>query len=75
MIIFKAHHSLCDGVSVMCMTLALSEEYSRDYFVKSNDAKWYETIFIKIFSVFQIPMILSKTLFLRKDRNFITFNK
>lgn len=52
MIIFKAHHSLCDGVSVMCMTLALSEEYKRDYFVKSNDAKWYETIFIRILSVF-----------------------
>ena len=52
MIILKAHHSFCDGVSIMCMCLALSEEYSRDYFVKSNDAKWYETLFIKVFSVF-----------------------
>jgi len=52
MIIFKAHHSFCDGVSIMCMTLALSEEYSRDYFVKSKDAKWYEAIFVRILSVF-----------------------
>jgi hypothetical protein len=75
MIVFKAHHSFCDGVSIMCMCLALSEEYNRDYFVKSNDAKWYETLFIKFFSVFQIPLILQKSLFMKKDRNFITFNK
>jgi hypothetical protein len=39
--IFKAHHGLCDGVSVMCMTLSLSKEYGRDFFVKTEDAKWY----------------------------------
>ena len=39
--IFKAHHSLCDGVSVMCMTLACGEGYNRDFFVKSEDATWY----------------------------------
>jgi len=46
--ILKAHHSLCDGVSIMCFTLAVSEEYSRDYFVKSSDSKWYQELMIKI---------------------------
>lgn len=49
--IFKGHHSFCDGVSVMCMTLSLSEDYSRDYFIKSSDAKWYEALFIRIIGV------------------------
>jgi NRPS condensation-like uncharacterized protein len=61
MTIFKAHHSFCDGVSVMCMTLALSEEYGRDYFVKSNDAHWYEELFIKLISPFSIFKIIWST--------------
>lgn len=31
--IFKFHHSFCDGVSVMSMNLALSSEYNRNFFV------------------------------------------
>lgn len=49
MIIFKAHHSFCDGVSVMCMTLSLAEsEYSRDFFIKSEDSKWYEELAVRL---------------------------
>ena len=39
--ITKYHHGMCDGVSFMCMVLGLGKEYSRDYFIKSSDAKWY----------------------------------
>lgn len=38
----------------MCMTLALSEDYGRDYFVKSKDAKWYEALIIKLISPMNI---------------------
>lgn len=68
---FKAHHALCDGISIMCLSLAMSEEYSRDYFVKSNDAKWYEEIFVKLMALKEIPKVLSYG-FLRNDKNFIT---
>jgi hypothetical protein len=47
-IIFRAHHSLCDGISIMCMTLAMGAEYNRDYFIKSKDAKWWEILFVKL---------------------------
>jgi hypothetical protein len=56
----------------MCMTLALSEEYGRDYFVKSADAKWYEALFVKLISPFQIFKIFASTAFARQDDNFIT---
>jgi len=64
-VILKAHHSFCDGVSMMCMTLALSDEYGRDFFVKSADAKWYEALFIRLMSPFYVPIILWKTRFAR----------
>jgi hypothetical protein len=73
--IFKAHHSFCDGVSIMCMTLALSEEYGRDYFIKSKDAKWYEALFVKLISPLSIFKILKDTLFGRTDTNFIVKSK
>ena len=37
-LIWKCHHSFCDGVSVTSMTLAISEQYNRDFFLKSKDA-------------------------------------
>jgi hypothetical protein len=71
MIILKAHHSFCDGISAMCMTLSLAEEYSRDFFVKSSDAKWYEVLFVKIMSAFSLlPLI--KAVLSPADKNYIT---
>ena len=69
--IFKAHHSFCDGVSVMCLCLSLSEEYSRDYFIKSTDAKWYEELFIKLTFPLQLFKVMAGA-FVRTDTNFIT---
>ena len=34
-IIWKSHHSFCDGISIMSLSLAMSHEYDRSYFVKS----------------------------------------
>ena len=33
LLIWKSHHSLCDGVSLGCMTLAMAKEYDSSYFV------------------------------------------
>ena len=55
----------------MCLSLAMGEEYSRDYFVKSKDAKLYEMLFVKFMALAEIPKIL-KLLFTKFDDNFIT---
>lgn len=49
----------------------MGEEYSRDYFVKSKDAKLYEMLFVKFMALAEIPKIL-KLLFTKFDDNFIT---
>ena len=70
MCIFKANHALCDGVSIMCLSMAMAEEYSRDYFIKSKDARWYEVIYIKLMAILEIPKILTLALW-KKDDNYI----
>jgi len=39
LMIWKCHHSFCDGVSMVLFNLALSKEFDRSYFVKSTDLK------------------------------------
>ena len=73
--ITKYHHGLCDGVSFMCMVLGLGKEYSRDYFIKSSDAKWYEELFVRLTFPFHIPRLLMNTLFMGADNNFLTKRK
>ena len=76
MIIFKAHHSFCDGVSVMCMTLSLAEsEYGRDFFIKSEDSKWYEQLAVRLLFPLQLPNIFKQNFMSKKDVNFITKRK
>lgn len=37
----------------MCMVLSLGEsDYSRDYFIKSEDSKWYQELAIKVLFIF-----------------------
>jgi len=75
MIVLKAHHSLCDGVSIMCLVLAMGAEYSRDYFIKSTDAKWYEALFVRATSILQLPKIFISSVFASADDNYITKRK
>lgn len=71
MCIFKANHALCDGVSIMCLSMAMAEEYSRDYFIKSKDAKWYEVLFVKLMALASVPTALLMACS-SGDNNFIT---
>lgn len=64
-----------DGVSVMCLCLALSKDYDRDYFVKSSDAKWYEELLVRLTFFIQIPKLLMNTLFMPPDDNYLTRRK
>lgn len=45
---WKCHHSFCDGVSVLCLPLALSDDFSRDYFLKSTDATLLQRLAVKL---------------------------
>ena len=74
-IIFKSHHSFCDGMSTMSMSLAMSSEYHRSYFVKGDDAPWYIRIITRLSFPFIIPFLLWDTAQITKDENHITKNK
>jgi len=73
--LWKAHHSFCDGISVMCMTLALSEEYDKSYFIKAEDASWLESIGIRLMIPFYLPKIMMQTFFDWADTNILMRNK
>lgn len=75
LVILKGHHSFCDGVSIMCMALALSEEYGREYFVPGKDAKWYEALAIRLMSPFYLPKIINESILSKPDKNFLTKRK
>lgn len=49
----------------------MAEKYSRDYFIKSKDARWWEEILIKLLSIKEIPKIIMMSL-TPQDSNFIT---
>lgn len=36
-IIWKSHHSLCDGVSLGAMTLGMASEYDRSFFIPAKE--------------------------------------
>lgn len=56
--IWKNHHSLCDGVSIMSFNLAVSADYSRDYFVKSKDLSFVSRVMLKLSVPFMLPILL-----------------
>jgi hypothetical protein len=57
-IIFKSHHSFCDGMSTMSMSLAMSSEYDRSYFVKGADMPIPLRILTRLAFPFMIPFLL-----------------
>jgi hypothetical protein len=57
-LIWKCHHSFCDGVSVMTLPLALSDEFDRSYFVKSTDVNIFNQILLRLAMPLSIPAIL-----------------
>lgn len=74
-IIWKSHHSFCDGISIMSLSLAMSQEYDRSYFVKSTDLTWLQVLMLRLAVPFQIPFILASVLGLGRDNNAVTKNK
>ena len=57
-LIFKQHHSLCDGVSIMSLNLACSNDYGREYFVKGSDVSPFWTFIVRLSVPFYIPVMI-----------------
>ena len=50
--VWKVHHSFCDGVSAGSLVLALSKEFDRSYFLPSKDLSFIHGILARVFSLF-----------------------
>ena len=57
------------------MSLAMSSDYHRSYFIKGDDAPWYIRIITRLSFPFMIPFLLWDTAQINKDNNYITKNK
>ena len=55
----------------MCLSMSMAEEYARDYFIKSKDARWFEVILIRLLALTELPKIMMMTR-LKQDDNHIT---
>lgn len=77
LLIWKCHHSFCDGVSVVCLTLALSMHYDKSYFIKpyTQDVPLWQTLFIRLMTPFYLPKIYFKTLWHKDEDNCFTKKK
>jgi NRPS condensation-like uncharacterized protein len=76
--IWKSHHSFCDGVSMVLFNLALSKEFDRSFFVKSTDLKLWQRIFVRCcvpFQIFKVGYQLACTLATKVGGNIVTNNK
>lgn len=52
--VWKSHHSFCDGVSMVLFNLAISKEFDRSFFVKSTDLTLWQRIFVRCCVPFQL---------------------
>ena len=57
-IIWKSHHSFCDGVSVMSLQLSMSAEYDRSYFVASSNLTFIQKMLLRISVPLSLPHII-----------------
>lgn len=70
--IWKCHHSFCDGISAASLMLALSDEFDRSYFLASKDVPWYYRLFTRVMTIFLIPKLGLEFAFQKRDSNYFT---
>ena len=74
-IIWKSHHSFCDGVSVMSLQLSMSAEYDRSYFVPSSNLTFIQKMLLRISVPLSLPHIIKTNFLNRHDNNKLTQKK
>mmetsp|Transcript_1953 Transcript_1953/g.3388 ORF Transcript_1953/g.3388 Transcript_1953/m.3388 type:complete len:359 (-) Transcript_1953:686-1762(-) len=73
--IWKSHHCFMDGVSCMAVQACFSDEYSTDYFVKTNDISKWVHLLLRFAAPFYLPVLLLNTAMTFRDRNVLTKGK
>ena len=74
-IMWKSHHSLCDGVALGAMTLAMSHEYDPSFFVKVKPPTFMQKMMIRIMVPLYLPVIAWRSITMVTDKNFLTAKK
>lgn len=75
LMIWKAHHAFCDGVSVMAMTLASSDDYNKNYFIKSGQVSWAQRMVVRCFFWINFPKMIIDSLLQGADQHSMMKNK
>lgn len=73
--ILKLHHCVADGVSIMSLSLAQSDHYSTDNFVRSKSIATWQQAVLQMTWLLYLPKICMTTFFARNDRNYFTKKK
>ena len=71
MVIFKAHHSLCDGISSMYIGLQLDEEFDPTKLISFPKVPFWLKWFFRLSAPFMIPIIMVKEGLRKVDRNIL----
>lgn len=74
-IIWKSHHSLCDGVSLGSLTLSLTSEYDLSFFIKIKEPTFMQKMMIRVMAPFYLPVLLWRSITMATDKNFLTAKK
>jgi hypothetical protein len=77
LLIWKSHHGLGDGMSIMCMVLAMSTHYDKSMFLKpyTRTTPWWQAMLLRLSFPLYVPGILATTFFAKQDKNYITQRK
>lgn len=69
LMIWKSHHSFCDGVSVMSLHLGMGDEYDLSKFIPIKKINFIQRIFIRLMFILYLPKIFIQTAFNPIDKN------
>jgi len=69
LIIWKQHHSLCDGASVMCFHLTHGVKYDTSCLIPFKGVGFLQRLFLRTTFPFYIPKIVVNGLMLEKEQN------
>lgn len=67
--IWKAHHSLADGLSSMAMNLQIDEKYDIEKLLPFKPIGFWQRVAVRCMAPFYFPLILWESYLRRRDRN------
>lgn len=68
---YKQHHSLADGISQMCLHMAMSDEYNTSKMLPIKEVPWISRMLLRILTPLYILKIVIDTLKKKIDHNLL----